>query len=224
MSTTSSPQNVPGEQKSADANGRDAQGRFALGNGGGPGNPFARQVAGLRQTLLNCVTPDDMQAVAQRLLALAKEGNLQAIKLLLAYTVGKPQPAPDPDRLDQDEWEGFKQTSGMMAETSALANTPAPSFPLQCIRATRPAIAQKMHDVLVYESQHPEERERREAEEAAEMERILSSPPPNPDFRPWELERSTNGPDGSTALHKRGRRSSLPRHGPVPSTNGKSSA
>ena len=34
------------------ANGRDEKGHFAKGNGGGPGNPFAQQVAELRKTLL----------------------------------------------------------------------------------------------------------------------------------------------------------------------------
>lgn len=33
------------------SNGRDSQGRFATGNSGGPGNPYARQVAALRCTL-----------------------------------------------------------------------------------------------------------------------------------------------------------------------------
>ena len=37
-------------------NDRDNLGRFQLGNKGGPGNPFNRQVAALRKTLLNRVT------------------------------------------------------------------------------------------------------------------------------------------------------------------------
>src|SRR5207248_10793741 len=36
--------------------GRDARGRFAPGNPGGPGNPFARRVAELRTALLDMVT------------------------------------------------------------------------------------------------------------------------------------------------------------------------
>ena len=36
---------------------RDARGRFAPGNQGGPGNPFARRVAALRQSLLDAVPP-----------------------------------------------------------------------------------------------------------------------------------------------------------------------
>ena len=74
---------------------------------------FARQVAALRQALLASITPKDMQDVAARLLDLAKDGNVQAAKLLLAYTIGKPQPAPEPDRMDADEWEVYQDTSVM---------------------------------------------------------------------------------------------------------------
>src|SRR5687768_3106426 len=60
---------------------RDAQGRFAAGNRGGPGNPFARQVAALRSTLIGCVTHEDIMAVAYTLLERAKAGDVAAAKL-----------------------------------------------------------------------------------------------------------------------------------------------
>jgi len=40
------------------AAGRDSADRFTKGNKGGPGNPFARQVAALRSALLSAITPD----------------------------------------------------------------------------------------------------------------------------------------------------------------------
>ena len=49
---------------------RDARGRFARGNGGGPGNPFARQSAALRQALLNAVTPQDLYPALQQAISL----------------------------------------------------------------------------------------------------------------------------------------------------------
>jgi hypothetical protein len=82
---------------------RDEQGRFKSGNRGGPGNPFARQVAALRQAILERLTPQDIQDIVSSLINLAKEGNFQAAKLLFAYGIGKPQPAPEPDRMDADE-------------------------------------------------------------------------------------------------------------------------
>ena len=52
--------------------GGAGKGRFTMGNKGGPGNPFARKVAALRQALLDSITPEDIQGVAARLLALHK--------------------------------------------------------------------------------------------------------------------------------------------------------
>src|SRR5947208_13705429 len=98
---TPSPQDPP----SAPAgNGRDARGRFTGGNKFGPGNPFARQTARLRQVLLEVVTPEEMRQVALGLLEQAKAGNLAAPKLLWQSTVGKPADSVDHDRPEVEEW------------------------------------------------------------------------------------------------------------------------
>src|SRR5439155_4863870 len=97
----------PAAQPSAD--GRESNGRFAPGNPGGPGNPFARQVARLRKVILNRITEEDLLAITEALLAKAKEGNVGAAKLLLAYGIGKPTASPDPDRLDGQELKHFKE-------------------------------------------------------------------------------------------------------------------
>jgi hypothetical protein len=82
---------------------RDLRGRFAPGNRGGPGNPFARRVADLRRALLDTVTPDDLQAITRQLIAKAREGDVAAARLVLAYTLGKPAAAVDPDRVETPE-------------------------------------------------------------------------------------------------------------------------
>jgi hypothetical protein len=71
------------------ANGRQANGRFAPGNAGGPGNPHGRRVAQLRAVLLETVTDDDLRAVVQRLVGLAKSGHVPAIRELLDRLLGK---------------------------------------------------------------------------------------------------------------------------------------
>ena len=60
------PQHSPSE-------GRDAGGRFAEGNPGGPGNPYPRRVAALRRALLDCVTEDDIKAIAKAVIEEAKD-------------------------------------------------------------------------------------------------------------------------------------------------------
>jgi hypothetical protein len=77
--------------------GRDGARRFAPGNPGGPGNPHARRVAHLRRLLLGSLSDQEAVEIMKQLIELARGGNLQAIKLVLQYTVGKPAAAPDPD-------------------------------------------------------------------------------------------------------------------------------
>ena len=84
---------------------RDKLGRFLPNNQGGPGNPFGRQVAEFRRIMLACVTPEDIEMLIRKLLDMAKEGNLGAMKLLFAYVVGKPAAAQSPDRVEHEEWE-----------------------------------------------------------------------------------------------------------------------
>ncbi len=69
----------------------------AAGNPGGPGNTSARRVAQLRRRLLSRITDEEMDAIFDKLIELALEGDLQAIKLVLQYTVGKPGPAAELD-------------------------------------------------------------------------------------------------------------------------------
>ena len=117
MSTT--PQTEPAAQ--TPSNGHDARGRFAKGNPGGPGNPFARQVAALRKVILNRLTEEDLLAITEALLAKAKEGSVGAAKLLLAYALGKPASAPDPDRLDGQELKDFKEQVETVNDVHELA-------------------------------------------------------------------------------------------------------
>ncbi len=73
--------------------GRDSRGRFCRGNPGGPGNPFARKTAALRQALLDTVTVEDLQAIVRRLLQKAKEGDVAAARLVLSYAIDKKRDA-----------------------------------------------------------------------------------------------------------------------------------
>jgi hypothetical protein len=120
--------------------GHDSRGRFTKGNKGGPGNPFARQAAQMRKVLLECVSEDDLRLMMQRLVEKAKEGDLQALRLVLAYAVGRPGPAVDPDRVDVEEFELFQQE----ARTPDEFLRPIKSVPigLACnvLRATLPSI------------------------------------------------------------------------------------
>lgn len=68
--------------------GRNARGRLAPGNAGGPGNPAARQVMRLRHALLDAITEEDLGAIVAKLLEMAKAGNMAAIREVLDRTLG----------------------------------------------------------------------------------------------------------------------------------------
>ena len=116
------------------SSGRAPDGKFAAGNKGGPGNPFARQSAALRQAVVAFLTPERMEALLLAVLEKAVKGDMAAARLLLTYGLGKPGPAPDPDRLDAHEWAGFKETAGMMQEMPQMVQAPDPALPLEAVR------------------------------------------------------------------------------------------
>jgi hypothetical protein len=93
----SNPTSPPGDSA------RDSQGRFLHDNPGGPGNPFARQVALLRKALIAAVSPDDFTAIAGKLKDKALAGDLAATKLLFSYVLGKPTVMPDPDEVENKQ-------------------------------------------------------------------------------------------------------------------------
>jgi hypothetical protein len=82
---------------------RENNGRFAKGNRGGTGNPFARQTARLRQAMLDAVSPEDMNDVICAMKKKAADGDVPAAKLLMSYCIGKPTAPENPDTLDLHE-------------------------------------------------------------------------------------------------------------------------
>src|SRR5262245_62448367 len=84
------------------AGGKDpGTGKFLPGNQCGRGNPHYRKLAENRTAFLEAVGPAQVQALAGRLLAQALAGDVDAARLVLAYAVGRPQAAVDPDGADQ---------------------------------------------------------------------------------------------------------------------------
>src|SRR5579883_1186663 len=74
--------------------------RFLNSNARKPDNSYARQEDALRQAIFDVVTEDEIEAVATRLLEMAKEGDVEAARLLLLYTIGPPEQIP----ADSSDW------------------------------------------------------------------------------------------------------------------------
>jgi hypothetical protein len=71
-------------------NGRDPTGRFRKGNPGGPGNPFARRVALMRQTMLEAVSDEDLCEIVAALIDRGKRGENNSMQILFDRLLGKP--------------------------------------------------------------------------------------------------------------------------------------
>jgi hypothetical protein len=181
------PPTPPGPDATPGAEGkRDSHGRFAKGNGGGPGNPFARQVAALRSALVAAVTPEDIGAVAQELLRQAKEGNLAAAKLLLSYTLGKPAATVDPDTLDLHEWGLWSGQPDPAPEMMAAPGRLGLPVGLTYLRAAMPSvwddqcrmISDEIHAREAAEQRQAAAREQRRARRAAKTAEKVTAPKP----------------------------------------------
>jgi hypothetical protein len=72
------------------SDGRQAGGRFGPGNSISRGNPHARRMHELRGALLADADPDAVRRVGRKLLALAENGDVAAIKIWLSYVIGQP--------------------------------------------------------------------------------------------------------------------------------------
>src|SRR5262249_26387145 len=83
---------------------RDGRGRFTKGNPGGRGNPFNRRLAAMRQLFCRAISAREIHALARYLIGEAFAGDRAAASLVLAYLIGRPTKAVDPDTLDVHEW------------------------------------------------------------------------------------------------------------------------
>lgn len=107
----------------APPSGRAASGRFAVGNRGGPGNPHARHCARMLELFRNSISDEEMHRLYRMLYTLAEAGDANATKLIFAYKIGKPLPAPNPDAIDRDEWEHYQQGAIESHEMKLVLNS-----------------------------------------------------------------------------------------------------
>ena len=66
-----------------------------------------------------CPGAEDLQAIVKGLIDAARQGDVAAARLVLAYSLGKPGPTVDPDAIDLNEWQLWQQ---MGADSKAMAS------------------------------------------------------------------------------------------------------
>ena len=144
MSDTKNGAATNGQNNSATAGGRDGGGRFAAGNRGGPGNPFARQTAAARKAIADAVTAEQLAAIAAAMVKKALEGDVAAAKLVFSYAAGKPAPAADPDTLDAHELAVRRGSVATAEDVQALFE----ACPASLLCAVAAVAAPQVHEHL----------------------------------------------------------------------------
>lgn len=79
---------------------REPDGKFAVGNPGGPGRPKGRRESELRQAASEALTPVVVKSVLRKVAVKALEGNLHAARIVLERALGRPEEAATAQPLD----------------------------------------------------------------------------------------------------------------------------
>lgn len=69
---------------------RNEQGRFIKGNRAGKGRPIGSRVDALRRALIEAVTTDDIRSIIGAVIIQARNGDINAAKLVFSQVLGNP--------------------------------------------------------------------------------------------------------------------------------------
>src|SRR5215211_1041425 len=155
----------------------DTRGRFASGNKGGPGNPFARHTAALRKAAAEALSPEHIRVVILAMWELAAKGDKAAARIVLSYGPGKAQACADPDSLDAHELRTYlDQTVPMPAATELMQG-----MPLKVLLKTLPTVMAAREETVSQtivdgmpeaQEKHQKEQERKACREQRKRKRL----------------------------------------------------
>jgi hypothetical protein len=128
--------------------GRDAHGRYAPGNKGGPGNPYARQVAALRKEVVAFLAEGgNLRRLLAALLDRAEKGDNAAAKMLMAYGLGREAQPVHPDDLEAHEAAVFRAATAIEGDGTPVTGYPSGMWN-QFVARMRPIVAEAHHRQL----------------------------------------------------------------------------
>ena len=116
-------------------------GRFAMGNPGGPGNPYARKAAEFKKRFQACVKQEDIDLAYEKIAEGMRAGDKFFTKLFMEYVVGKTKKEVEPDRVDAHEWHVAKETVVTSGELAEVMGAPLMKNNLMQTRMFRPLLS-----------------------------------------------------------------------------------
>ena len=134
------------------ASSRNGDGRFAAGNGGGPGRPKGRRTTELQRAAQEAVTPEHVSALVRVALKQGLQGNLQAVRLVLDRTCGRvPDASVEAVALDID-LPNLRTSEACMAAIDKLAAAvTAGSIDLATAKVLNDLVCTKMKSIELNE-------------------------------------------------------------------------
>jgi len=99
-------------------------------------------MARMRSALCAAVSEEDVEAVTRKLVEQAKAGDVAAARIVLAYVVGQPTDAADPDTLDAQEWQIFRQLPVTAVEVERTITGVPLDFACKIVRALVPHLGE----------------------------------------------------------------------------------
>jgi hypothetical protein len=124
--------------------GRARDGKFSTGNRLSKGNSAHRKMAELRRALFAGLDEGRMRTLGEKLFAMAAAGDLEAMKVLLAYSIGKPQRMPDEDALDLMEWRLLRAAPSLQQVWYVIDQLADPAIAAQLFRDRSAATAAEL--------------------------------------------------------------------------------
>jgi hypothetical protein len=96
----------------------------------------------MRKVFSEAVSEEDLIEVAKSMTLKAKQGDVAAARLVLAYVVGKPDSVVEPDTLDLAEFKQYEEELKHYQSLPAVAATPDLEMACTIARAARPGISE----------------------------------------------------------------------------------
>ena len=124
----------------------------------------------------------------------------------MQYVLGKPGETVQPDRIDMDEWERFKEIVPMVKEMHAIIEAPPADFLLALARQVQPIVGDRVRDMLGDTFAARQQRQAATGVATAPMQTGSNGDAGPPGEEAWlELERRLRRP----ARARKGRRGGL---------------
>jgi hypothetical protein len=133
----------------------------------------------MRCALCRKLSEEDVEAIAGKLIEMARDGNVSAAKLVLSYGIGKPTEAVNPDTLDMQEWDVFRKSPVSLDDLHGIVDGIPVEAAGRLVRVSKPYLNVRAMETIVREVM-PTPKPKLSRKERREARRRMAEPVPRP--------------------------------------------